>query len=375
MKNIIFILFILLSTILVAQPKLTFSESKQILTMDDEGGKANNVVLKANFTNAGTKKIGNLWVISGTKDKDWEFIDGDEKSDQVTIEFKKVGLYSISHTVTYSTTKTLKDGTTEQEENEISVEKENVLTVTNNLDELTQIHADSNFVKLVKKAADYVVKPKYANDPTPHIFLAKGYYGMYRKDLKDPAITDPLEEAIASAATAIEMDLNGIFNMTIHKIWLNKFQNEVVSTSVLYNLDEENNYPVFYQGDNSQRKEELNSQMLEGIEQFISLSKNPISGKFLEAAIRYNMRDSKNSVLIWKEETKKLLKLENLDNFTDTELKVLKTGIILSAQMLQKKDGNSTDACNLLNKANEWFGKQKDFYSYYEKAMNRCGKQ
>jgi hypothetical protein len=193
--------------------------------------------------------------------------------------------------------------------------------------------------------------------------------------MKDPAIAEPLDEAIASTATAVEMDLNGIFNMPIHKIWLNKFQNEVASINILYNLDEENNYPVFYQGDNAERKNELNATMLEGIEQYISITKNPIAAKFMEAAIRYNSKDTKTSTLIWKEETKNLLKLDNLDNLTETDLKVLKTGIILSAQLLQKKDGNSTEACNLLNKANEWFGKQKDFYAYYEKVMNRCGKQ
>jgi hypothetical protein len=66
------------------------------------------------------------------------------------------------------------------------------------------------------------------------------------------------------------------------------------------------------------------------------------------------------------------LKLESLDNFTETDQKVLKLGIILSAQQLQIKDGNSTDACSILNKANAWFGKQKDFYSYYERVMNKC---
>ena len=372
MKKNCLILFIVLSNLVIAQPKLSFSESNQILILDDENENTSIVTFKSNFTNAGTKKMGTLWSISGTKDKDWELVTGDVKSDQITVEFYKVGIYSISLVVAFSKTKTLKDGTTEEEEDELSVEKENLITVTNNLDELTQIHADSNFIKLVKKSSDYSVKPKYANDPTPHIFLAKGFFGMYRKDLKDPAIPDPLEDAIASTATAIEMDLNGIFNMTIHNIWLNKFQNEVVSINVLYNLEEENNYPVFYQGDNAQRKAELNSLMLEGIEQFISISKNPLAGKFLEAAIRFNMKDTKNSALIWKEQTKNLLLLGNLDNYTETDLKVLKTGIILSAQMLQKKDGNSTEACNLLNKANEWFGKQKDFYSYYDKVMNKC---
>lgn len=375
LKTFLLVVFAVFTMIVSAQPKLSFTETKQILVLDDESKNGNSVDLKASFISAGTKKISTLWTISGTKDKDWEFIKGDEKSDQATVKFNKVGTFSVSVTVTYSTKKTLKDGSVEDEEDEVSVEKENLITVTNNLDELTQIHADSNFVKLVKKAADYVVKPKYAGDPTPNIFLAKGYYGMYRKDLKDPAITDPFEEAINAAATAMEMDQNGVFNTPIHKMWLNRFQNEVANVGVLFNLDEENNYPVFYNGDNIERKNELNNQMLEGIEQYISITKNPIAGRLLEAAIRFNAKDSKTSGIIWKEEIKNFLKLENLNDFSDTDLKVLKTGIIMSAQMLQKRDNNATEACNIMKKAEQWFGNQKDFYSYYEKVMNKCEKQ
>ena len=371
MKEIKLFLFILVTSFAMGQPKLSFTESKQILILDDENQNENQVTFKASFINE-TKKTSMLWTISGTKDKDWKFVKGNEKLEQITVEFNKVGVYSVSNTVTFNKKIKLKNGTTEDEEDEISVEKEDLITVTNNLDELTQIHADSNFIKLVKKSSDYVVKPKYANDPTPHIFLAKGYYGMYRKDLQDPVISDPLDEAVTSTATAVELDVNGVFNMTIHKIWLNKFQNEIVSINVLFNLEEENNYPVFYQGDKAERKTELNDQMMEGIEQYISITKNPLAGKLLEAAIRFNKKDTKNASLIWKEEIKNLLLLENLNNYTETDMKVLKTGILLSAQMLQKRDGNSTEACKLLNKANDWFGKQKDFYSYYEKVMNNC---
>ena len=377
MKKINLVLFLVLSCFAFSQPKLSFSESKQIITLDneDEDEKANQVRFKADFINGGTKKIGHQWTFSGIKDKDWEIVSGELNSDQITLEFFKVGIYSVSHAVTFSKVKTLKNGTKEEEEDEIFVDKENIIIVSNNLDELTQIHADSSFIKLVKKSSDYTVKPKYANDPTPHIFLAKGYYGMYRKDLKDPAISDPYEEAITATATAIDMDVNGIFNLPIHKIWLTKFQNELLNVNVLYNLDEMNDYPVFYSGDNMQRKSELNAQLIEGIEQYLSISKNPIAGKFLEAAIRFNAKDPKSANLIWKNEIKNFLKMENLVNFSEADQKVLKVGIVLSAQLLQIRDGNSTEACNLLNKANEWFGKQKDFYSYYEKVMNKCGKQ
>ena len=377
-KTLFLFAFLLVSTFLSAQPKLSFTESKQILILDEESKNGNSVDLNANFVSAGTKKISTLWTISGTKDKDWKFIKGDEKSDQVTVQFTKVGTYSVSLIVAFSRTKKVKNGAeeeTEEEEDELSVEKENLITVTNNLDELTQIHADSNFVKLVKKASDYVVKPKYAGDPTPNIFLAKGYYGMYRKALKDPAIPEPFDEAISATAAAIEMDQNGVFNTSIHKIWLNKFQNEVVNVGILFNLDEESNYPVFYSGDNLERKNELNSQMVDGIEQYLSITKNPIAAKMLEAAIRYNSKDTKTASLIWKEEMNNILKLENLEKFTETDLKVLKVGVILSAQMLTLRDKNTTEACKLLNKVEPWYGTQKDFYSYYEKAMNKCGKQ
>ena len=164
---------------------------------------------------------------------------------------------------------------------------------------------------------------------------------------------------------------------SIHQFirWLNKFQNEVVNVGILFNLDEESNYPVFYSGDNLERKNELNSQMVDGIEQYLSITKNPIAAKMLEAAIRYNSKDTKTASLIWKEEINNILKLENLEKFTETDLKVLKVGVILSAQMLTLRDKNTTEACKLLNKVEPWFGTQKDFYSFYEKAMNKCGKQ
>jgi hypothetical protein len=374
-NTLLLIAFITISSFFSAQPKLTFSESKQLLVLDDAAKKGNTVELKANFVEAGTKKISPLWTISGVKGKDWVFIIGDEKSENPTVQFNKIGTFSVSLTFAFSRTKTLKDGTEEVEEDELSVEKENLITVTNNLDELTQIYADSNFVKLVKKASDYVVKPKYAGDPTPSIFLAKGYYGMYRKDIKDPAIAEPYDEAIAATAAAMELDLNGVFNTPIHKIWLSKFQNEVLNNSILFNLDEENNYPLFYSGSNVERNNELNSKMVEGIEQYLSITKNQISGKFLEAAIKFNAKDAKTAATIWKDEISNLMKIENLDHFTDSEVKALKVGVILSAQMLQKKDGNTTEACKLLNKVEPWFGSQKDFYSFYEKAMNKCGKQ
>jgi hypothetical protein len=352
------------------QPSLQLKESKRVITLDDEGSKTNRVEMKSIFTPAGTKKVGTEWTISGTKDKDWAFTKGDEKADIVEVEFKRVGNYSVSLTVTYSKSKKLKNGEVEEEEFDVSEDRDNLITVTNNLDELTQIHADSNFIKLVKRASDYVVKPKYASDPTPYIFLAKGFYGMYRKDLKDPLIPDPFDEAVTATATAIEKDENGIFRMPIHEMWLNNFQSELLDNGIIYRLEDEDGYPILYTNTNKEKLAEVVSEMLDATEQYSTITKNPIGIKFVEAAIRFQNKDAKTANLIWKTEIPNLMKLTDLENFTDADKDALRTGLILSSQILIKRDGNTANARAILKHVSKWFEYDKDFIAYYEKKYN-----
>jgi hypothetical protein len=366
----LFSLLWLSSQLFAQQPSLQLKESKRVITLDDEGSKTNRVEMKSIFTPAGTKKVGTEWTISGTKDKDWTFTKGDEKADIIEVEFKRVGNYSVSLTVTYSKSKKLKNGEVEEEEFDVSEDRDNLITVTNNLDELTQIHADSNFVKLVKRASDYVVKPKYANDPTPYIFLAKGFYGMYRKDLKDPVIADPFDEAITATATAIEKDENGIFRMPIHEMWLTNFQSELLDNGIIYRLEDEDGYPVLYTNTNKEKLTEVVSEMLDAVEQYSTITKNPIGIKFIEAAIRFQNKDAKTANLIWKTEIPNLMKLTDLENFTDADKDALRTGLILSSQILIKRDGNTANARAILKHVSKWFEYDKDFIAYYEKKYN-----
>ena len=358
------------SQLFAQQPSLQLKESKRVITLDDEGSKTNRIEMKSTFTPAGTKKVSTLWTISGTKDKDWTYTKGDEKSDIIEVEFKKVGNYSVSLSVTYSKSKKLKNGEVEEEEFDISEDRDNFITVTNNLDELTQIHADSNFVKLVKRASDYVVKPKYAGDPTPYIFLAKGFYGMYRKDLKDPEILDPFDEAVTATATAIEKDENGIFRMPIHEMWLTNFQSELLDNGIIYRLEDEDGYPVLYSNTNKEKLTEVTAEMLDAAEQYSTITKNPMAIKFVEAAIRFQNKDAKTANLIWKTEIPNLMRLTDLENFTEADKDALRTGLILSAQQLIKRDGNTANARAMLKHVSKWFEYDKDFIAYYEKKYN-----
>jgi hypothetical protein len=359
------------------KPTLSMKSNKRILTLDEEDDSPGNntVKLEASFVAAGTKKVATAWSISGVQDKDWEVIGGALNAPSVELKFNKVGNYDVAVATTYSVKKKLKNGEIEEEETDIEAEEEAYITVTNNLDELTQIHADSNFVKLVKKSADYVIKPKFAGDPTPTIFLAKGYYGMYRKDIKDPQIQEPYDEAINAVATAIEMDQNGIFYTPVHKMWLSGFQTEILNNGIIFKLDDENGYPVFYNGKDANKKLALQEELGEGIEQYSTITKNPIAAKFLEAAIRFQAKDSKNANAIWKVEIPNLLKLKNIDKFTEADKLALKTGVILTAQILPVIEKNNTNACLLLNRLKEWFGDDKDFIAFYEGKMNSCKEQ
>jgi hypothetical protein len=354
------------------QPTLQLKESKRVITLDDEKGGNTSVEMRSVFTAAGTKKISTEWFISGSKDKDWNFVKGDEKSDIIEINFKRVGNYSVSLTVTYAVKKTLKNGEVEEEEFDVSIDNDNFITVTNNLDELTQLHADSNFIKLVKRAGDYTVKEKYANDPTPYIFLTKGLFGIYRKDLKDPMIQDPFEEAITACATAIERDENGVFKMPIHKMWLNGFQLELLNNGIRYILDETDGYPTMYSNSDKEKTAETLSEMLDACESYSSITRNPMGIKFVEAAIRYNSRDVKNANLIWKTEIPNLLQLSDKDfeSWTQADKDALRTGLILSSQSLEKRDGSSLNVRPICKKAEKWFEYDKDWIAFYEKARN-----
>ena len=368
---------ILSSSLLAQKPTLVMKESKRVITLDDEKGGNTAVEMRSIFTPAGTKKVSTEWVISGVKGKDWDFTKGDEKSDIIEVNFKRVGNYSVSLNVTYSVKKTLKNGEVEEEEFDISVDNDNFITVTNNLDELTQLHADSNFIKLVKRAGDYTVKEKYANDPTPYIFLAKGLFGVYRKDLKDPMIQDPFEEAITACATAIERDENGVFKMPIHKMWLNGFQLELLNNGVRYILEEEDGYPIVYSNENKDKTAETLSEILDACESYSSITRNPMGIKFIEAAIRYNNRDAKTANLIWKTELPNLMNLTDKDfeNWTQADKDALRVGLILSSQALMKRDSSTVNARPMLKKAEKWFEYDKEWIAFYEKKYNSFSEQ
>ena len=386
-------------TIFAQKPTLDIVASKRVITLDDEKLEETNqtgkkvdpnkakeiqeaktkVALKANFVKNGVQQRSLEWAVTGIQGQDWEITKGDFTKGEVELNFKRVGNYSVSLSVTYvDPNQKLKKGQEEPDELDLSIDYDNYITVTNNLDELTQLHADSNFIKLVKRAGDYSIKEKYANDPTPYIFLAKGLYGVYRKQLKDPMIQDPFEEALTACATAIERDANGVFEMPIHKMWLNGIQQELLNNGVRFILENQDDYPILYSNSDKEKTAETLGSMLEACDSYSTISKNPVSIKFVEAAIRYNNKDAKTANLIWKTEVPNLLNIKDKDfeNWTQADKDALRTGLILSSQALlaqaeAKKDTSAATARKIMQKAEKWFEYDKEWIAYYEVKLKR----
>ena len=352
----------------------SLSVSKNLVFLDAENNTKPIVKFTSEFKNDGSKRDITNWSFSGRPGKDWKFVTGDANSENVEVQFMTVGNYDVELAVSYTYDVVLKNGETEIEEDEIAYEQEAIITATNNLDELTQIHADSNFLKLVKKADSYQVKPEYVNDPTPKIFLAKGYYGIYRKELKDPVVTDPYEETINSVAAAIELDLNGIFNQKIHKMWLNKFQNDFLDNYLLFNLEEEDGYFSIYNGADKEKKTELLDLLIEGCENYAVITTQPTAIKLFEAPIRLATKDARTANQIWKTEieTLKSMTADDFDKMTETDLKALKYGAMLSAVTLTELRQSNSEACALLTSLQEVFEYDRGFLAFMKTRYNNC---
>ena len=355
-------------------PKLSVKQSKKLVFLDSETSKKPSVTFISVFKNDGSQRDATTWIFSGREGKDWKYIDGNASSDEVEVLFMKVGNYSVELAVSYTYKVVLKSGETEIEEDEVTFEQESIVTAANNLDELTQIHADSNFPKLVKKAEDYHVKPEYVNDPTPNIFLAKGYYGMYINELPDPIVDDPWEETINCIAAAIELDLNGILNEKIHKMWLNKFQNDFLNNYVIYNLEEEDGFYGVYKGSDKEKKTELLELLIEGVENYSIITTQPISIQFLEAPIRAASKDIRTANTIWKNGIEQLRNMteSDFDNMTDTDLKALKYGAMLSAVTLTNLRQSNTQACEILSNLREVYTYDRGFLAFLKTRYNNC---
>ena len=139
-------------------------------------------------------------------------------------------------------------------------------------------------------------------------------------------------------------------------------------------MDEEEGFYIPYSGDNKDLKIEYQDLSLEGCEIYASITKYPISIKLMEAALRYNARDSRTANAIWKNEIPNLEKLtENeFEEMTETDLLALKYGAIISAISLTESSSSNIQACQMLNSLKKVYEYDRGFSAFLKTRYNNC---
>jgi hypothetical protein len=258
-------------------------------------------------------------------------------------------------------------GQKETEENKATIENK---IPSEEFSNLIQLIADEEFLVVITKTKKLLKKPKYAKNPELYIILAKGHYGVSKKDLKLNNIQDPLNEAISSTATAIKMDNNGTLNCGIYKHFLEGIQKEVFNSLIVNNLEDVEGFLKFYNGTNLERKNQITNEIDSGIRAYSSISKFPFASRWIEANFKYYKGNLDSATILFNEEFLNFMKIKNLDNLSETDREIMKTGIILSAETLPKIDGNKNRICQILDTATSLLGEYSEFKFLRENHFN-----
>lgn len=374
-------LFLLLLTAVfntLSAQDITFSSDKRLVQPSVNGEvKAENIIeIKSSLKTPLNGKKTYTWTINGSSEpgKGWELVKGTTLSgEKIKISFNKIGNYSVGLTVV---------AVSGEDENEVSGEVEDFISVRSVFPELAALYAQKpvpNYVKLVEKSSEYTVKPKFANDPTPNLFLAKGYLGLVKSGNPEPRFETAIEDCISSFAAAKELDKNGVIMDDEHQRFLDELQQYLLNENILVNYDAD-----------PKTNPESYDQLVEYIDYYSQTTSAPVCASLMQGYFKYLKKDSKGANLLWNTEILKLKKFVNLDEKTaygerfkdelgneiilsTVDLKVLKLGAMKVAQVMKTRDNqNPKEACKLLSIVEPFLIDDTEFATFYSKEFNSC---
>lgn len=377
MKYLFLLLLTAVFNTLLAQD-ITFSSDKRLVQPSVNGEvKAENIIeIKSSLKTPLNGKKTYTWTINGSSEpgKGWELVKGTTLSgEKIKISFNKIGNYSVGLTVV---------AVSGEDENEVSGEVEDFISVRSVFPELAALYAQKpvpNYVKLVEKSSEYTVKPKFANDPTPNLFLAKGYLGLVKSGNPEPRFETAIEDCISSFAAAKELDKNGVIMDDEHQRFLDELQQYLLNENILVNYDAD-----------PKTNPESYDQLVEYIDYYSQTTSAPVCASLMQGYFKYLKKDSKGANLLWNTEILKLKKFVNLDEKTaygerykdelgneiilsTVDLKVLKLGAMKVAQVMKTRDNqNPKEACKLLSIVEPFLIDDTEFATFYSKEFNSC---
>jgi len=377
MKYLFLLLLTAVFNIMYAQD-ITFTSDKRLVqpTVNGEVKAENTIEIKSSLKKPLNGKKTYTWTINGSSEpgKGWELVKGTTLSgEKIKISFNKIGNYSVGLTIV---------AISGEDENEVSGEVEDFISVRSVFPELAALYAQKpvpNYVKLVEKSSEYTVKPKFANDPTPNLFLAKGYLGLVKSGNPEPRFETAIEDCISSFVAAKELDKNGVIMDDEHQRFLDELQQYLLNENILVNYDAD-----------PKSNPESYDQLVEYIDYYSQTTSAPVCASLMQGYFKYLKKDSKGANLLWNTEILKLKKFVNLDEKTaygerykddlgneiilsTIDLKVLKLGAMKVAQVMKTRDNqNPKEACKLLSILEPFLIDDTEFATFYSKEFNSC---
>jgi len=377
MKSFLIILLTCLTGISVAQD-ISFTSAKRLVepALNGEVKSDNIVEIKSSLKTTLAGKKTYTWTINGSSEpgKGWELVKGTTlKEDKIKVYFTKIGNYTIGLTIT---------AINGEDESEANGEAEDFISVRSVFPELAALYAQKptpNYVKLVEKAAEYVIKPKYVNDPTPNLFLAKGYLGLVKTGNAEARFESAMEDCISSFAAARELDKNGVIMDDEHQRFLDELQRYIMSENIQVYLDSD-----------PKTNAEGYDQLTEYVDYYVQTSYAPICSNLLLGYFKYLRKDTKGSNQLWNIELPKLKKYIKLEESTayghyytddlgnkiimsNSDLVMLKIGAMKVAELLLKRDNsNPKEACKILEIVEPFLIDETEFATFYSKSFNNC---
>lgn len=219
-------------------------------------------------------------------------------------------------------------------------------------DDLRILYADGNYEKLAKVADKYANDDKTKKDPVPYLWLSKGLYKLHVGGNTDPVFKNAYKESINAMNKCMKFDKTGsVLSEPDNKEFLDLLQNSLIEQ--IENELSGNNHRRAFSWANSYKK----------------ISVNLIGQVYLEGACKFRTDDKSTGFTLWRTADDQLKSVTSLDDWSEADKKMLKIGIIQTAECYVsiKKAEN---ARTVLNRVAQWFEGDDEFKEVYDQIVN-----
>jgi hypothetical protein len=222
-----------------------------------------------------------------------------------------------------------------------------------NYDDLKILYADANYEKLVKVAEKYTLSDKTKKEGAPYIWMSKGLYKISLSGTDNPDYKNAYKDGIKYLAKGMKNDLryNDGAVVAEEKEFIDKLQLSLFET--IENEISSGNFKKGYGWAINYQK----------------ITTNEAGIKYMMGACKHEDQDKPTARTLWQEGQKLMDAITSLDDWSEADRKMLKSGLLYSAAAM-KKSRQIDQAKTLLGKAAQWFEEDADWQERYDEIVN-----